>query len=105
MAAVTEVTLKEAQKRGPGSVLMFKSGTQPAMLIHHADGEWVALGAVCTHVGCTVQYLAAANRIHCFSHGGAYDPRTGKNIGVPQPGPLRRFGVKVIADAGVVSRA
>ncbi len=35
--AVTEVTLKDAQKLPAGSVLMFKFGTAPAMLIHHAD--------------------------------------------------------------------
>ena len=36
-AAVTEVTLKDAQKLPAGSVLMFKFGPAPAMLIHHAD--------------------------------------------------------------------
>ena len=57
--AVTEVTLKDAQKLPLGSVLMFKFGTAPAMLIHHEDGRWVALTAVCTHLGCTVQYEPA----------------------------------------------
>lgn len=105
MAAVTEVTLKDAQKLSPGSVLMFKFGSQPAMLIHHADGAWVALGAVCSHLGCTVQYQPAQNRIHCFCHGGEYDPRTGANIGGPPPKPLRKYVAKVGADAVVVSRA
>ncbi len=57
--AVTEVTLKDAQKLPLGSVLMFKFGTAPAMLIHHEDGRWIALTAVCTHLGCTVQYEPA----------------------------------------------
>ena len=67
--AVTEVTLKDAQKLPLGSVLMFKFGTSPSMLIHHADGRWVALTAVCTHLGCTVQYEPQADRIHCACHG------------------------------------
>ena len=54
--AVTEVSLKDAQKLPAGSVLMFKFGTAPAMLIHHLDGTWASLSAVCTHLGCTVQY-------------------------------------------------
>jgi len=54
--AVTEVTLKDAQKLPVGSVLMFKFGTAPAMLIHHQDGRWISMTAVCTHLGCTVQY-------------------------------------------------
>ena len=40
-SAVTEVTLKDAQKLPAGSVPMFKFGTAPAMPIHHEDGRWV----------------------------------------------------------------
>jgi len=105
LAAVTEVTLKDAQKLAAGAALMFKFGSSPAMLIHHRDDTWVALGAVCTHLGCTVQYLAAENRIHCACHGGEYDPNTGANIGGPPPKPLRRFNVKLAPEGVVVSRA
>ncbi|HEY1985985.1 MAG TPA: Rieske (2Fe-2S) protein [Terracidiphilus sp.] len=102
--AITEVTLKDAQKLPPGSVLMFKFGTSPAMLIHHQDGSWVSLSAVCTHLGCTVQFEPQADRIHCACHGGVYDPRTGANVSGPPPRPLKRFKVAV-NDAGVeVSR-
>jgi cytochrome b6-f complex iron-sulfur subunit len=103
--AVTEVTLKDAQKLAPGSVLMFKFGTAPAMLIHHEDGRWISLTAVCTHLGCTVQYEPQADRIHCACHGGVYDPYTGANVSGPPPRPLKLFKVAV-SDAGVqVSRA
>ncbi|MBS1876227.1 MAG: Rieske (2Fe-2S) protein [Acidobacteria bacterium] len=105
MSAVTEVALKDAQKLSPGSVLMFKFGTQPAMLIHHKDGQWVGLGAVCSHLGCTVQYQPGPNRIHCYCHGGEYDPQTGANIGGPPPRPLKKYVVKVTDEAVVVSRA
>jgi cytochrome b6-f complex iron-sulfur subunit len=105
MSAITEVTLKDAQKLPAGAVLMFKFGPSPAMLIHHQDGSWVALTAVCTHLGCTVQYEPQMNRIHCACHGGVYDPRTGANVSGPPPKPLKRFNVSV-NDAGVlVSRA
>jgi cytochrome b6-f complex iron-sulfur subunit len=103
-AAVTEVTLKDAQKLEPGSVLMFKFGSAPAMLIHNTDNSWVALSAVCTHLGCTVKYEPDRDRIHCACHGGTYDPRTGKNIGGPPPRPLRSFNVKLAPDSIVVSR-
>jgi cytochrome b6-f complex iron-sulfur subunit len=84
---------------------MFKFGTSPAMLIHHQDGTWVALTAVCTHLGCTVQYEPQANRIHCACHCGVYDPRTCSNVSGPPPKPLKRFKVAV-NEAGVeVSRA
>jgi cytochrome b6-f complex iron-sulfur subunit len=103
--AVTEVTLKDAQKLPLGSVLMFKFGTAPAMLIHHQDDRWIALTAVCTHLGCTVQFEPQADRIHCACHGGVYDAYTGANVSGPPPKPLKLFKV-AINDAGVdVSRA
>ena len=102
--AVTEVTLKDAQKLPLGSVLMFKFGAAPAMLIHHEDGRWIALTAVCTHLGCTVQYEPQADRIHCACHGGVYNAETGANVSGPPPKPLKLFKVAV-GDAGVeVSR-
>lgn len=104
LAKITEVSLKDAQKLAPGSVLMFKFGTQPAMLIHHKDGQWTGLGAVCSHLGCTVQYQPGPDKIHCFCHGGEYDPYTGANIAGPPPRPLRKFAVKLTEDAVVVSR-
>jgi cytochrome b6-f complex iron-sulfur subunit len=103
-SAVTEVTLKDAQKLPAGSVLMFKFGTSPAMLIHHADNSWVALTAVCTHLGCTVQYEPQADRIHCACHGGVYNAYTGANVSGPPPKPLKLFKAAV-NDTGVeVSR-
>jgi cytochrome b6-f complex iron-sulfur subunit len=75
------------------------------MLIHHLDNTWVALTAVCTHLGCTVQYESQANRIHCACHGGVYDSHTGANVSGPPPKPLKLFKVAV-NDAGVeVSRS
>lgn len=103
-SAVTEVTLKDAQKLPPGSVLMFKFGSAPAMLIHHTDNTWVALTAVCTHLGCTVQYEPQMDRIHCACHGGVYNAHTGANVSGPPPKPLKLFKVAV-SDTGVeVSR-
>jgi len=104
-AAVTEVSLKDAQKLPAGSVLMFKFGRSPAMLIHHEDGRWISMTAVCTHLGCTVQYEPQADRIHCACHGGVYNAYTGANVSGPPPKPLKLFKVAV-NDSGVeVSRA
>ena len=104
-AAVTEVTLKDAEKLPAGSVLMFRFGASPAMLIHHEDGRWIALTAVCTHLGCTVQYEPGADRIHCACHGGVYNPYTGANVSGPPPKPLKLYKVAV-NDTGVqVSRS
>lgn len=103
--AVTEVTLKDAQKLPAGSVLMFKFGNKPAMLIHHANGAWVSMTAVCTHLGCTVQYEPGPDRIHCACHGGVYNAYTGANVSGPPPHPLKLYKVQVTATGVDVSRA
>jgi len=104
-AAVTEVTLKDAQKLPAGSVLMYKFGPSPAMLIHHHDGRWISMTAVCTHLGCTVQYEPEADRIHCACHGGVYNAYTGANVSGPPPRPLKLFKVAVNETGVFVSRA
>jgi cytochrome b6-f complex iron-sulfur subunit len=103
-AAVTEVTLKDAKKLPEGSALMFKFGAQPSMLIHHADKTWTALTAVCTHLGCTVQYQPQEHRIFCACHGGVYNPKTGDNVAGPPPNPLRCYNVKLVGDDALISR-
>jgi len=105
VAAVTSVSLGADYKLPKGTGKMFKFGPSPAVLIHHLDDSWVALTAVCTHLGCTVQYEPApADRIHCACHGGVYNAYTGANISGPPPKPLKVFKVTP-GDAGVeVSR-
>jgi cytochrome b6-f complex iron-sulfur subunit len=104
-AAVKEVTLPEADQLPVGAALMFKFGGRPAMLIHHRDGTWTALSAVCTHLGCTVQYEAERNRIYCACHGGVYDAATGANVSGPPPKPLRLFQARPTEGGMIVSRA
>jgi cytochrome b6-f complex iron-sulfur subunit len=105
---VTEVTLKDAQKLPPGSRLLFKFGPKspPSLLIHHEDGRWIAMSAVCSHLGCTVEYEKQFDRIHCACHGGVYDAYTGANVSGPPPKPLKLYKVVAVNDTGVVvSRA
>jgi len=105
MGAVSEVSLKDADQLPAGSALMFKFGTRPAMLIHHADDTWVAFDAVCTHLGCTVQFEPAKNLVTCACHGGVYEPLSGRNIGGPPPRPLRNYVVRVETGSVLVSRS
>lgn len=99
-----EITVADGQKLEPGKAKPFMFGSKPAILIHHRDGTWSALSAVCTHLQCTVQYEADKERIFCACHGGTYDPKTGKNIGGPPPRPLKQFEIKVSAEGVTVSR-
>lgn len=104
LSSVTEVTLNGAEKLEKGSVMLFKFGADPAMLIHHKSDEWVAFDSVCTHLGCTVQYHPEADQIKCACHGGVYDAHTGGNVSGPPPKPLTKFKVTVEKDHVKVAR-
>jgi len=104
-SAVTEVTLDNALSLPLNSSLIFKFGTTPALLIHHADGTFTALAAVCTHLGCTVNYNPEKKVIFCPCHSGVYNAQTGANISGPPPKPLKQYQVTISNGKVVISRA
>ena len=104
-AAANSIELKDADKLPLGRTLMFMFKSNPSMLIHFADDSWVALSAVCTHLGCTLSYQPPAPLIICPCHGGRYDPHTGQNVGGPPPKPLTKFEVKILPGKVVVTKA
>lgn len=104
-AAVTETTLDGADQLPVNSALMFKFGTKPAMLIHHADGSFVAMEAVCTHLACTVKYEPENKRVFCACHGGVYDAVSGVNVSGPPPKPLKLFKTEVQNGRIIVAKA
>jgi cytochrome b6-f complex iron-sulfur subunit len=65
----------------------------------HAAGFY-ALITVCTHLGCTPNYLAAENKFKCPCHGSGYRI-SGINFEGPTPRPLERARI-VLADDGQI---
>ncbi len=82
---------------------IFRFGSQPGILVRTPSGELRAFTAVCTHLGCTVQYRAAREDIWCPCHNGVYD-LNGKNVSGPPPRPLEPYKVFVKGDQVVVSK-
>lgn len=105
LAAVKEVALTGADKLPKHAAMIFKFAGRPAILLHHNDDTWTALSAVCTHLGCTVQYEQDRDVIRCACHGGIYNARTGANISGPPPKPLMAFKTQVREGQVVISRA
>lgn len=69
----------------------------PDDVVQHASGFY-ALLTVCTHLGCTPNYLAAEAKFKCPCHGSGYR-LTGINFEGPTPRPLERCRI-VLADDG-----
>jgi cytochrome b6-f complex iron-sulfur subunit len=65
-----------------------------------AASGFYALITVCTHLGCTPNYLPAENKFKCPCHGSGYR-LTGINFEGPTPRPLERARI-VLADDGQI---
>ncbi len=102
-AATSRVIAAKKDEVKPGSFKTFPFGSQPGILIRSADGSYRAFSAVCTHLGCTVQYKAGDKVIWCACHDGFYDLE-GRNVAGPPPTPLERYDVHVAGDEVVVEK-
>lgn len=102
-AATRRVVAAKKDEVKPGGFKIFAFGGEPGILVRTADGEYRAFTAVCTHLGCTVQFVAAERVIWCACHDGRYD-LDGRNVSGPPPRPLERFEVHVIGDDVVVQK-
>src|SRR5437870_5757916 len=65
----------------------------------HVSGFYVIV-TVCTHLGCTPNYLAAENKFKCPCHGSGFRT-SGINFEGPAPRPLERARI-VLADDGQI---
>lgn len=57
--------------------------------------------AICTHLGCTPNWVASANKFKCPCHGSGYDS-AGVNFEGPAPKPMQRVHVEFAPDGQIV---
>ena len=70
----------------------------PAFLFRTKSGVF-AYSAICTHQGCTVDYLKAGKKLVCPCHGGSFDPFSeGKPVAGPADRPLDKISVSINKD-------
>lgn len=87
----------------PNTGQIFKFGSRPGIVLRTPAGELRAFTAVCTHLGCTVQYRPDFAHIWCACHNGHFD-LNGINVAGPPPTPLEPYVVNVRGDRMVVSK-
>ena len=87
----------------PDTGAIFRMGNKPGILVRTKDGQFRAFIAVCTHLGCTVQYRSDLGVIWCACHSGRFD-LNGINIAGPAPRPLTPLVVNIRDGQVFVSR-
>ncbi len=76
----------------PGTVTAFPAGK--FYLARLADGGFLALDRTCTHLGCTVPWIADQGRFNCPCHASSFDI-TGAVLGPPATRPLDLYPVRI----------
>lgn len=65
------------------------------------DGQIYALRTVCTHLGCTPNWLTSEQKFKCPCHGSGFR-MTGINFEGPAPRPLERYFIAVADDGQIM---
>lgn len=66
--------------------------------IVRTEDQIYALSTICTHLGCTPNWLEAEDKFKCPCHGSGYH-RDGVNFEGPTPRPLERYAI-ALTDSG-----
>ena len=85
----------------PGKAHFFNFRGQPAVLLQPSPGEFVALSAVCTHLGCIVQWQQDKGEFLCPCHAGRFNVE-GQVLGGPPPKPLALLPLTIEGDQVLV---
>jgi len=85
-----------------GGALLVEVASDTVMVIRTADAQVIAVSAICTHAGCTVDYNAAASTLDCPCHGARYD-QTGHVIRGPAVRDLRLYGATIAQNVVTIS--
>lgn len=85
------------QQVSVGTAHFFSYQGRPAVVLQPKAGEFLALSAVCTHLGCIVKWVDDSQEFLCPCHGGRFSV-AGQVLGGPPPQPLETYAVTVEGD-------
>ena len=88
---------------GSGQVVAIND--KPVIVVNTAQGEMKAYSAICTHLGCIVEWDQRRQFILCPCHDGRFNPVNGAVISGPPPAPLPQLAVVVESDAVYIGEA
>lgn len=77
----------------PGQGRLVRHGREPIWVVRNADGQVVALSAMCTHLRCVLEWDGSRKVLDCPCHEGRFD-LNGNVLGGPAPRPLAKYRVE-----------
>ena len=92
---LTDASNKELTTSG-GAMLLDRSG-DTIMVIRISDTQVIAVSAICTHAGCSMDYSAGPQVLDCPCHGSQFSI-DGRVVRGPANRPLRVYGVALAND-------
>jgi cytochrome b6-f complex iron-sulfur subunit len=98
---VSSVKIGSVDEMEKDSGKIIKFGNKPVIVVRKQNGDYIAFGAVCTHLDCIVQYRKDYGQIYCACHNGRYD-LNGRVASGPPPAPLTKYGVTIKNDEVIV---
>lgn len=84
-------------KVGTNQAHFFQFQGHPAVVLQKSPGVYVALSAICTHLGCVVQWVPEKSEFLCPCHGGLY-ASDGRVVSGPPPKALPVLPVDLSGD-------
>lgn len=84
-----------------GKAHFFNYQGRPAVLLQPQVGSYIALSAVCTHLGCIVKWVDERGEFLCPCHGGRFS-NDGQVLGGPPPKALETYQVNIDGEDLVV---
>jgi len=89
------VTVGDEKDLPVGQGKVVSAGDKPVIVVHTAQAGVKAYSAVCTHLGCIVEWQPSRGFIQCPCHDGRFNPATGAVISGPPPQPLPPVQVSI----------
>ncbi len=78
---------------GKGKVVPVNN--KPVIVVNTRAGGVKAFSAICTHLGCVVDWKKEKGVIHSPCHEGLFNPVTGAVVGGPPPRPLPPYELTI----------
>jgi cytochrome b6-f complex iron-sulfur subunit len=85
----------------PGTVDTRFKDEYGVWIVRDEENRLFALSTVCTHLGCTPNWIESRNKFKCPCHGSGF-LRNGVNVEGPAPRPLDRYKITLGDDGQII---